>query len=64
MAAQFKEYSQGQVILRQGDVGDSFYMIEKGCANVYIREKIETHPMATLKLGDVFGEKALLSSDR
>ena len=63
MAAQFKEYSQGQVIVRQGDVGDAFYMIEKGCVDVYIREKSETHPVATLKAGDVFGEKALLSSD-
>jgi len=63
MAAQFKEYSQGQVIVRQGDVGDAFYMIETGCVDVYIREKSETHPVATLKAGDVFGEKALLSSD-
>ena len=63
MAAQFKEYSQGQVIVRQGDVGDAFYMIEKGAVDVYIREKSDTHPVVTLKTGDFFGEKALLSSD-
>lgn len=63
MVAQFKEYSRGQVIVRQGDVGDAFYMIEKGCVDVYIREKSETHPVVTLKAGDFFGEKALLSSD-
>ena len=63
MAAQFKEYAQGQVIVQQGDVGDAFYMIEKGCVDVYIREKSETHPVVTLVAGNFFGEKALLSSD-
>ena len=63
IAAQFKEYAQGQVIVRQGDVGDAFYMIERGSVDVYIREKSETHPVVTLKAGSFFGEKALLSSD-
>ena len=64
MAAQFKEYSQGQVILERGDVGDAFYMIKKGCVDVYICKKSETHPVATLKSWGVFGEKKLLSSGR
>ena len=38
-------------------------MIKKGCVNVYICEKCETHLVATLKSGDVSGEKTLLSSD-
>ena len=63
MAAQFKQYANGQVIVRQGDVGDAFYMIEKGFVDVYIAQKSETHPVVTLKAGDFFGEKALLSSD-
>lgn len=63
MASQFKEYAQGQVIIQQGDVGDAFYMIEKGEVDVYIPEKSETNPVVTLKAGDFFGEKALLSSD-
>eukprot|EP00579_Thalassiosira_antarctica_P009854 CAMPEP_0201915674 /NCGR_PEP_ID=MMETSP0903-20130614/5531_1 /ASSEMBLY_ACC=CAM_ASM_000552 /TAXON_ID=420261 /ORGANISM="Thalassiosira antarctica, Strain CCMP982" /LENGTH=67 /DNA_ID=CAMNT_0048451335 /DNA_START=293 /DNA_END=496 /DNA_ORIENTATION=- len=49
MATQFKEYSQGRVIVRQGDVGDAFYVIEKGCVDIFIREKSETHPVAALK---------------
>lgn len=63
MATQFKTYSQGQVIVRQGDVGDAFYMIASGAVDVYIREKSDTHPVVTLKSGSFFGEKALLSSD-
>lgn len=63
MAAKFEEYASGQVIVRQGGVGDAFYMIERGCVDVYIREKSQTSPVVTLKAGDFFGEKALLSSD-
>ena len=63
MAAQFKTYPPGQVIVRQGDVGDAFYMIERGSVDVYIKEKSDTHPVVTLTTGSFFGEKALLSSD-
>ena len=63
MASNFKEYAPGQVIVRQGDVGDAFYMIEHGNVDVYINEKSEHKPVVTLKKGDFFGEKALLSSD-
>ena len=63
MVAKFEKYATGQVIVRQGDVGDAFYMIERGFVDVYIREKSETSPVVTLKPGDFFGEKALLSSD-
>lgn len=62
MAAKFEEYTSGQVIVRQGDVGDAFFMIEHGCVDVYIPEK-KTVPVVRLKAGDFFGEKALLSSD-
>lgn len=63
MVSQFKEFSPGQVIIRQGDAGDAFYMIEKGAVDVYIKEKSETHPVVTLEPGAFFGEKSLLSSD-
>jgi cAMP-dependent protein kinase regulator len=62
MAAKFEEYASGHVIVRQGDVGDAFYMIEHGCVDVYIQAKGDA-PVVTLKAGDFFGEKALLSSD-
>lgn len=83
-AAKFQEYRPGQVIVKQGDVGDAFYMVERGCVDVYIRDsnskqqqqhqpqsQYEDDPqqlqqlrlVVTLKAGDFFGEKALLSSD-
>ena len=63
MASSFKTFSQGQVIVRQGDVGDAFYMIASGSVDVYIKEKSDTHPVVTLTAGSFFGEKALLNSD-
>lgn len=63
MAAKFQEYSPGQIIVRQGDVGDAFYMVERGCVDVYIQDGQQQRPVVTLKAGDFFGEKALLSSD-
>ncbi len=83
-AAKFQEYRPGQVIVRQGDVGDAFYMVERGCVDVYIRDSKQHQQqqpqsqyeddqqlqqpqnlrlVVTLKAGDFFGEKALLSSD-
>ena len=38
-------------------------MIKKRCVDKHICGKSETHPVATLKSGDVFGKKTLLSSD-
>ncbi len=64
MVAKFQEYRPGQIIVRQGDVGDAFYMVQRGCVDVYIQENgQQQRPVVTLKAGDFFGEKALLSSD-
>lgn len=52
----------GQVIIRQGDVGDKFYLIRQGRVDVIVGEG--TRPgrtVATLTAGDFFGEAALLT---
>jgi len=61
LASKFEQYPQGTTIVRQGETGDAFYMIETGEVDVYIKEK-GNKPLVTLKSGDFFGEKALLSS--
>ena len=43
--------------------GDTFYMIEEGSVDIFIREKGDDRPVVTLKKGSFLGEKALLSSD-
>jgi len=52
-------YAAGEFIVRNGDPGDRFFVIESGKAGVYIDEN--SPPIAVLKAGDYFGEGALLS---
>jgi len=56
-------YSPGQVVCRQGEVADSFYLVRIGFVKVS-----QTHPggelvLAYLSRGDYFGEIGLLESD-
>jgi CRP-like cAMP-binding protein len=53
----------GQIIIRQGDPGDYYYVIKNGRCRV-VRKPGDTQPMvalADLAAGDGFGEEALLS---
>jgi len=49
------------VIIREGDEGDYYYLIDSGRAQVTRRVGGVDMPLADLKAGDVFGEEALLS---
>lgn len=55
-------YPAGAVILRQGELGDTFYLLREGTADV-VREEGESvrRLIATMKQGDFFGEIALLT---
>ncbi|KAI8927704.1 cyclic nucleotide-binding-like protein [Entophlyctis helioformis] len=55
-------FSDGDVIIRQGDVGDNFYIVESGEASVtQTDENGVEHFMHSVKKGDYFGELALLT---
>lgn len=51
------------VVVQQGEVGDVYYLIENGLAEVWRTDPIseETARVATLGPGDAFGEEALLA---
>jgi len=51
----------GQVILRQGEPGDSMYFIAHGVVRVAHAEHGVSRDLATMMAGDFFGEAALLS---
>ena len=54
-------FSPGELIVRQGDTGDSLYIIASGLVKVTKREKDSTsHELARLQTGDYFGEMSLL----
>lgn len=63
-----EEFKKGEVIIRQGDVGTTFYVLRSGEAQVTqdVQVKVPNIPepvttlLYTLKIGDYFGEMALL----
>lgn len=48
----------GATIIREGDVGDRFYILEAGSAAAY--KHGNSHPLKSYEKGDYFGELALL----
>ncbi|KAF2006000.1 camp-dependent protein kinase-like protein regulatory subunit [Amniculicola lignicola CBS 123094] len=58
-ALETKKYPAGTTIIREGDVGESFYILETGEAQVFKRGTDK--PVKKYKKGDYFGELALLN---
>ena len=56
-----KEYKGGDVIIKQGDAPDNFYIIESGRCSVYKRAGEQQNKVASLSVGQYFGELALIS---
>ena len=53
-------FSGGQVIINQGDVGDTMYVIEEGLCAVHVED---VGVVAKLKAGNHFGEVALIKNE-
>jgi len=60
-----EDFQEGQYIVRQGETGETFYIIREGEAEVSkkVENTDETAIIATLKSGDYFGEGALLNDE-
>lgn len=52
---------RGEVVIRQGEAGDYYYLIESGRSVVTREVAGTTVELAELKAGDAFGEEALVS---
>lgn len=52
-----------EIILRQGDKGDSLFLIARGVVRVVLQSGDEPVDVATLMAGDFFGEMALLRGE-
>lgn len=58
-----RRYGAGDVIIRQGEVGEEFFLVVAGRVSVAVRRDTQEREIATLGLGDFFGEAALISGD-
>ncbi len=58
-----KLYKDGEVIIRQGDVGTCMYVIQKGQVEVLLEDGDHEVHLALRREGDFFGEMALFDRD-
>ena len=59
-------YNKGDSIIKQGDIGDKFFIISEGEASAYKRvdeDSKKEELVYQYKKGDYFGERALLTND-
>ena len=63
MRLQRADYRAGEVVIKQGDPGDYFYVVVKGSCSVARETPLnkEGVKLAELKMGETFGEEALIS---
>lgn len=56
---EYEHFRKGDVIIRQGDKGAKFYILNEGIAKVYVGDEM----IGDLKAGTYFGEMALLDDE-
>ena len=59
-ASERYQYGQGEVVFKQGDVGDKAYVIIEGEAEVILETEEGQKKLVTMAKNDLFGELALL----
>jgi serine/threonine-protein kinase len=55
-----KHFEPGEIIMREGDVGDAAYMIVAGRCHAFRNLGDERETLAVMEVGEVFGEMSLL----
>ena len=65
LAAQVRRlpFARGESIIREGEPGDSFYLIERGTVAVTIASRAGPHTINHMAAGDYFGEMSVLTGD-
>jgi CRP-like cAMP-binding protein len=58
-----KEYKDGEIIVRQGDVGECMYVIQTGKVEVYQETGDKEVRLAILDEGDFFGEMSIFEQE-
>ncbi|MFH1146268.1 MAG: patatin-like phospholipase family protein [Pseudomonadota bacterium] len=65
LAGQFRDLRvrKGEIICREGEPGDSLYIIKSGIVSVYVNDRNRDRLIAQLQRGDFFGERAVLTGE-
>ena len=56
-----RDYADGEVIVRQGDMGDCMYVVQAGAVEVVQNDGNGERRLALLRPGDFFGEMAIFA---
>jgi CRP-like cAMP-binding protein len=59
-----KEFSESEIIFKEGDVLDSFYIIESGAVSIHIDKSGQSEQICLLKKGEYFGEMAIFTRNK
>lgn len=59
-----RTYRDGEIIVRQGDIGECMYVIQEGQVEVFRSEDCRCVPLATLGKEDFFGEMSIFERER
>lgn len=58
-----REYSDGEVIIRQGEIGECMYVIQEGEAEVILEKDGREVRLAVRREGEFFGEMAIFERE-
>ena len=58
-----RRFAAGDVLVREGDIGEHFFLIRAGTVKVFVGGVDERSVVATLADGRYFGERALITGD-
>jgi small-conductance mechanosensitive channel len=62
--SEIAQYGAGEFIVRQGDQGNSLYIIRAGSCGIYVRRNgRQENRIATIESGEFFGEMSLLTGE-
>lgn len=64
MSAQRSDYDQGSVLIREGDPGESLFIVVRGAVRVATRDSGADRRVTTLHDGEIVGEMSLLTGAR
>ena len=62
--AEIKKYNKGDIIFSEGDEGNSFYVVEKGCVSIFIDDSGSKKILNSHSEGGYFGEMGITNNDK